>query len=103
MARTRYRYDKETGEVYQVTAAHEAPARSGAFVISDVMYGGVEGMVHPATGRRYDSKSQFRAETRARGCIEVGNETQVDRVDRSLPPGLRDEISRAYDQSTGRR
>lgn len=34
---------------------------------------------HPITGKLMDSKSGFRAVTRAHGCVEVGNETQRDR------------------------
>lgn len=33
---------------------------------------------HPSSGKRYDSKSGFRAETRARGLNEVGTETLKD-------------------------
>lgn len=32
---------------------------------------------HMANGRYYTSKKKFRDETRARGCIEVGNETNT--------------------------
>lgn len=44
---------------------------------------------HMGTGRIIDSKSKFRADTRASGCIEIGNEMpkarqpiQLDRRDR---------------------
>lgn len=54
----------------------KAPPRTGgAFVISDTM----QAMRHPVTGKLMDSKSQFRAITRAAGCVEVGNETMRDR------------------------
>ncbi len=43
-------------------------------VISDTM----QGMRHPITGKVMDSKSQFRAVTRAHGCVEVGNDQQRD-------------------------
>jgi hypothetical protein len=33
---------------------------------------------HPCNGKIYTSKKQFRDETRARGCIEVGNETKIE-------------------------
>lgn len=39
-------------------------------VISDTM----EPMQHMATGRVHTSKAAFRADTRAAGCIEVGND-----------------------------
>jgi hypothetical protein len=32
---------------------------------------------HMANGRLYTSKKKFRDETRARGCIEVGNEVST--------------------------
>lgn len=93
--RTRYRYDPKTDTVVE---AHQAPPRSGVSVISDTM----DAMVHPVTGKVYDSKSRFRAETRARGLTEVGNETVPDRVDRSLPGGLREDIGRAFDELSSR-
>jgi len=34
---------------------------------------------HPANGRHYDSKSEFRRVTKAHGCEEVGTERQKDR------------------------
>jgi hypothetical protein len=40
-------------------------------VITDTM----EPTRHMANGRYYDSKSKFRAVTKAHGCVEVGNET----------------------------
>lgn len=42
-------------------------------VISDNL-GGIQGLRHPSTGEFMDSKSRFRAETRARGLTEMGNE-----------------------------
>lgn len=90
--RRRYRYDPNTDKVVE---AHLAPPKSGVFhVISDNM----DAVFHPSNGKMYDSKSRFRAETRARGLTEVGNETIPDRVDRSLPPGLAEDIGRAYDE-----
>lgn len=44
-------------------------------VISDTM----DGLVHPCDGKMYDSKSQFRKVTKAKGGVEVGNEKLVDR------------------------
>lgn len=55
---------------------HLAAPREGRVngVITDTM----QAMRHPITGKLMDSKSQFRAVTRAHGCVEVGNETQRD-------------------------
>lgn len=54
-----------------------APRFSGSVrgVISDTM----DPLIHPCTGKRMDSKSEFRKVTRAKGGIEVGNEKLVDR------------------------
>lgn len=73
------------------------PSGSGPQVISDAM----PPMLHPCNGRMYDSKSAFRAETRARGCVEVGNEKQRD-TRRYDGGNLKADISRAIDQLTGR-
>lgn len=40
------------------------------YVIGDVM----EPIKHPGSGRVYDSKARFRADTRALGLVEVGND-----------------------------
>jgi hypothetical protein len=42
----------------------------GPYVISDHM----EPTKHHATGKVHDSKSQFRRDTKAAGCVEIGNE-----------------------------
>lgn len=63
---------------------------------------------HMANGKLYTSKKKFRDETRARGCIEIGNETtkvlaprkriELDRRQRA------DDIRRAiYEVKNGRR
>lgn len=44
-------------------------------VISDTM----DPLIHPCTGKRMDSKSEFRKVTRAKGGVEVGNEKLADR------------------------
>lgn len=44
-------------------------------VISDTM----KPARHMATGRVHDSKSRFRADTRAMGCEEVGNDPAITR------------------------
>ncbi len=62
-----------------VDKRHAAPLNvstdSRLYVIGDVM----DMLQHPATGRYYDSKARFRADTRAAGCIEVGNDPAIRR------------------------
>ena len=50
----------------------EMPARH--YVVSDKL----PDLRHPITGKPMDSKSAFRAVTRAHGCVEVGNDQQCD-------------------------
>lgn len=71
-------YVMRNGQLVEKSLA--TPLRSsGPFVISDHL----PDLKHPITGKPMDSKSNFRAVTRAHGCVEVGNETQKDtrRVD----------------------
>lgn len=64
------------------------------YVISDVQ----PLLKHPVTGRYYDSKSRFRADTKASGCEEVGNEKMESRPVRPDPEkrraSIRQEIER---------
>lgn len=79
-----------------VPKSQAAPRNAGPYVQSDYL----PDLRHPVTGKPMDSKSQFRAMTRAAGCVEVGNEVQRDtrRVDM---PNLRADISRAITQLGG--
>jgi hypothetical protein len=56
-----------------------AESKPGLYVISDTM----PHMKHPGTGRMLDSKAEFRRDTRASGCVEVGTD-----------PGIRQEKPR---------
>jgi len=77
------------------------PLHSGAEafqVISDTM----EPTRHMATNRIHTSKSAFRADTRASGCVEVGNETSYltkprtpAKLDRAQ---LREEVRKTFYQ-----
>ncbi len=67
-------YDRESGEIVPKSVYHR-PISSGPMVISDYVDGsGVNGLWHPAEGRRTDSKSEFRKWTKAHGCVEVGDQ-----------------------------
>lgn len=66
-------YVRRNGKIVDKSAAQPLSGRVGG-VISDTM----RAMRHPITGKPMDSKSSFRAVTRAHGCVEVGNEVQRD-------------------------
>ena len=67
---------------------------AGPYIQSDTM----DPIRSMADGRMYDSKSRYRADIRARGLIEVGNE-RVQHRPKPLPP-LRDTLRRTYHQLT---
>jgi hypothetical protein len=51
---------------------------------------------HMGTGRILDSKSQFRADTKASGTIEVGNDPAAYRAPpRPEPRGVHEDVKRA--------
>ena len=77
---------------------HMAAPKSGAafFVISDEM----KPMRHPITNKLMDSKSQFRAVTRAHGCVEVGNDVQRDTRRMDMNP-IKADIAQAISELGG--
>ena len=78
-------------------------SNAASYVISDIM----DSTQHMASRRWHTSKSEFRKDTRAAGCIEIGNETstvlkprQPIKID---PAKRRDDIRRTiYDLRNGR-
>lgn len=76
------------------TARFNAPSRAPA-IISDHM----AALKHPCTGQIFDSKSQFRAVTRANGCRELGNDAPIApkklEIDRKA---LREDIFRSISE-----
>lgn len=60
------------------------------YVISDSM----EPIKHMGSGRMMDSKANFRRETKATGCIEIGNEPIKPRQPIVLDRGARREAIR---------
>ena len=68
---------------------------SAPFVISDTM----QPLRHMGTGKIIDSKAKFRADTKASGCIETGNEIPKPRAPIKLDKRQRrEDIQRAvYD------
>lgn len=54
-------------------------APKGSSFVRGVISDSIPDLVHPATGKKMDSKSAFRKVTKDHGYIEMGNERQVDR------------------------
>ncbi len=63
---------------------------SAPSVISDTM----APLRHMGTGRVIDSKAKFRADTKASGCVEIGNEQVKPRAPIKLDSGQRRETIR---------
>ena len=97
-------YVWRNGELYE---KHLAPPKyethnAAPYVISDIM----EPTRHMATGRYFSSKAAFRAETRAAGCVEVGNDPAATRPRKPVPLSRerrREDIKRTiYELRNGR-
>lgn len=73
--RRRYRYDADLDMLVEIGGNYFEERPQGPSVISDDVGAGVNGLRHMPSGKMLDSKSAHRAETRARGLEEVGNET----------------------------
>lgn len=69
---------------------YEYLENSAPHVISDI----IDPIKHMGTGRIIDSKSKFRQDTRASGCVELGNETIKPRPHVKLDSGQRREAIR---------
>lgn len=93
-----YVYDKQLKKVVEKGGDNFAFQH---YIISDTM----DRLKHPATGRYHDSKSKFRRDTQASGCIEVGNEkmetkrTPIDREKRRTV--LREQLKDMTDSRAG--
>lgn len=59
-------------------------------IISDHM----SATMHPADGRQYESKSEFRRITREHGLVEIGNDAPIGRPE-FKPEGVREDIERS--------
>lgn len=72
-------YDRSSGEIVPAAEYYARQPRRvlGPMIISDDLKSGVNGLWHPATGTRTDSKSHFRQMTKASGCVEVGDESNT--------------------------
>lgn len=94
---TRETYVLRNGRLVPKSQAAPLSAPAGRVnVISDTM----RPMRHPSNGKMYDSKSRFRDETRARGCVEIGNEQPKPRKAIDMPP-VGPDIARAIQELGG--
>ena len=77
MSRTRWIcvHDKDTGQTKFVPTDHASLPERSPYIHTDSM----NPVAHPCTGQIMDSKSRFNAETKAHGCIAVGNDPAIER------------------------
>lgn len=70
-------------------------SRPSAFpsIITDTQ----DALLHPADGKRYDSKSQFRRVTKEHGLIELGNDAPMTRRAELQPEGVEDDIAQSIE------
>jgi len=80
---TRETYVMRNGEL---VPKHLAGPRNEGSNAPHIISDSLPDMIHPITGKPMDSKSKFREVTRANGCVEVGNEKQVDRRRMDIEP-----------------
>lgn len=73
----RYRWDRDLEILVEIGGNSNFFEEKGAApaVISDDVGAGVAGLRHLPSGKMLDSKSAHRRENKARGLVEVGNET----------------------------
>ncbi len=81
--RRRFRYDPDLDAVVEIGSNYFEERPQGPAVISDDVGAGVNGLRHMPSGKMLDSKAAHRAETKARGLVEVGNEQNFA----AKPPG----------------
>ena len=93
-------YVYRNGQIVSKSIAGPRHTKAHAtYVISDSM----DPIKHMGTGRILDSKSQFRADTKASGCIEVGNDAAALRErPKPVPMGVHEDVKRAISQLRSR-
>ena len=80
--RTRFRYDKDLDAVIEIREQsnfYEEEKPQTANVITDDMGAGVNGLraMYRSDKKHFDSKSAYRADVKARGLAEVGNDSMA--------------------------
>lgn len=87
----RRRHIWRNGEWVDVTD-WKRPPRKTPYIVRDSM----DAAVHPVTGEVMDSKSAFRAVTKAHGLVEVGNEALPAPAPIEAPAGLAEDVAQAW-------
>lgn len=87
----RRRYVWYSGQWVDITDAPRRP-RVGPYIITDTM----RPAVHPATGEVMDSKSAFRAVTKAHGLVEVGNDAPRYAAAPAVQADLKHDVAEAF-------
>lgn len=90
----RRRWIYRDGQFVELDLEAPRPARKGPYVISDNM----DYVLSHADGKRYTSKTKYRAELAARGFVEVGNE-RVDVRKPFEPVGVEQTIKEAIERA----
>lgn len=95
--RTRYRRCKACGEYHWTDAwpaNHVEPVIERSELPAPMLNrDGIDALWHPHDGKLYESKSEFRAVTKAAGGQEVGNDVQTD--NRKFDHVTKDEVAQA--------
>lgn len=69
------------------------------YVVSDNL--GVQGIVNPATGKSYDSKSEYYASVKAAGCHIVGDDASKGNKKNEQDHNVRKELKDAINKHMG--
>jgi len=93
---SRETFVRRNGKIIPKSEAEPIERTAAPHIISDYL----PDLVHPSTGKRMDSKSRFRAETRARGLTEVGTE-QLRDTRRIEMPDMKRSIADAIERLGG--
>jgi hypothetical protein len=82
---------------------HLAPPRYPAGKAPNVISDSMDPLKHMGTGRILDSKSAFRRDTKASGCVEVGTDPAALRERPKFEPrGVHEDVKRAVQELRSR-
>lgn len=98
MSRSRFRRCKACGEYHWTDnwpSNHVEPIIERSALPAPMLNrDGIDPLWHPHDARKYESKTEFRAATKAAGAEEVGNDFQTD--NRKVDSVTKAEVTEAY-------